>query len=92
MELNPTYTWLMRVTSPLILTNWKNMKLQLVPRTQSKQQFPVRHAATFMHFARAAERIGGSQGKYKKVGFHKMYCVRGGLGARPQAILRFYNL
>ena len=40
--------------------------------------------------SRAAERIGGIQGKYKKWGPSIMDCVKRGLGARPQEILRFY--
>ena len=41
--------------------------------------------------ARATERIGGAQGKYKEWG-PEIWMVEGGLGARPQETLRFYML
>ena len=40
---------------------------------------------------RAAERTAGAQGKYKMWGPVR-WIVKGGLGARPQEILRFYML
>ena len=44
-----------------------------------------------MALVRAAERIGGGMlGKYKKWGPTK-WIVRGGLGVRPQEILRFLH-
>ena len=39
--------------------------------------------------ARAAGKIGGAQGKYKKAGAHKMDCVRGVWGHAPR---RFFRL
>ena len=48
-------------------------------------------AISCLVYQQAAERIGGAQGKYKKWGPIKWTC-KGGLGARPQEILRFYML
>ena len=44
-----------------------------------------------MHMHRAAEKIVGAQGKYKKWGpYYRL--SEGGLGACPHEILRFYML
>ena len=53
---------------------------------------PTLGCLLYIGVARSAEKFWGGPGQVQKSRPHKMDCVRGGLGTRPQTKLRFYNL